>query len=85
MIVIKVELWPLGDESAKREIASGKIWNDGTGDHSTGNYDAEFTELHPEGSLNWVSHVEEFPRVNGVLDLLYEALEMTKLKGLSYL
>ena len=42
MIVIKVELWPFGDESKARQIALGKISNDGTGDQMLGNYDAEF-------------------------------------------
>lgn len=35
-------MWPLGDEKAKKEIASAKIWNDGTGTETIGNYKAEF-------------------------------------------
>ena len=42
MLVIKIELWPGGDESSAREINRGYIWNDGTGTIDVGNYKAEF-------------------------------------------
>jgi hypothetical protein len=38
MIVIKVEMWPRGVESRKREIGSLRIANDGTGTREIGNY-----------------------------------------------
>jgi hypothetical protein len=38
MLRIKIELWPFGDESQKREIATMDLWNDGTGDRYDGNY-----------------------------------------------
>lgn len=38
MIVIKVELWPLGDETRKKDLGTAHISNDGTGSDGTGNY-----------------------------------------------
>jgi hypothetical protein len=38
VLVIRVELWPGGDERRKRELALMTIANDGTGDIKTGNY-----------------------------------------------
>lgn len=38
MIVVKMELWPLGDESRKKTIGTVRIVNDGTGTWSRGNY-----------------------------------------------
>ncbi len=29
MIVVKLELWPLGDESRRRELGRTYVWNDG--------------------------------------------------------
>ena len=40
MLVVKIELWPFGDERAKREIGRSYIINRGDGDLTTGNYDA---------------------------------------------
>lgn len=37
MLVVKVELWPHGDESRSKEIARTYIFNKG-GSHSRGNY-----------------------------------------------
>jgi len=38
MIVVKIELWPLGDQSKARTLGIANIANDGTGDPSNGNY-----------------------------------------------
>lgn len=38
MLVIKIELWPLGDASRAETLEIGTIVNDGTGDAATGNY-----------------------------------------------
>ena len=38
MIVVKVELWPFGNEAAAREIGRAHIHNDATGDAAVGNY-----------------------------------------------
>jgi hypothetical protein len=47
MIVIKVELWPGGDESRRREISRMNLWN--TGDHTYGSTlgDYEFVIVEP--------------------------------------
>lgn len=38
MVVVKIELWPKGDESKARQIGEVQIINDGTGDLVNGNY-----------------------------------------------
>ncbi len=43
MIVVKVELWPHGDESQSRTLGIVKITNDGTGNETTGNYQVELS------------------------------------------
>lgn len=39
MVVVKVEIWPHGDESKARPLGVVMISNDGTGDTTKGNYD----------------------------------------------
>lgn len=39
MIVVKIELWPLGDQAQARVIGQARIANDGTGTSELGNYD----------------------------------------------
>ena len=39
MVVVKIELWPGGDEKKAQLLQSMTITNDGTGDRSHGNYD----------------------------------------------
>ncbi len=39
MIVIKIEIWPRGDESKKRGLGNITIGNDGTGTSEHGNYE----------------------------------------------
>ena len=72
MLVIKMELWPFGDESAAKEIARCTIGNDGTGDEDTGNYEVALFN----GKRKWKKgRVENFPRqlLEG-WDLLYRGL-----------
>jgi len=38
MVVVKIELWPLGDEKKAREIGRAEIVNDGTGTTERSNY-----------------------------------------------
>jgi len=38
MIVIKIELWPSGDESKRKELCRGSIVNDWTGTNEEANY-----------------------------------------------
>lgn len=57
MLVVKIEIWPYGDEKAKREIANAKIWNTGTGTIEKGNYDSIFiSDLHGEFRANLKNH-----------------------------
>jgi hypothetical protein len=41
MVVVKIELWPHGDESKKRMLGQMNIINEGTGDVVFGNYSTE--------------------------------------------
>ena len=41
MIVVKIELWPRGDETKARSLGLARIWNDGSGDTRNGNYQVE--------------------------------------------
>jgi hypothetical protein len=41
MVVVKIEIWPCGDESKAREIGRMNIINDATGDNTIGNYKYE--------------------------------------------
>lgn len=38
MLVVKIELWPHGDEQKKREIGRTYIWNTGEGNVDKGEY-----------------------------------------------
>ena len=38
MVVVKIELWPHGNEEKAREIGRAEIWNDGTGNEKHSNY-----------------------------------------------
>lgn len=54
MLVIKIELWPFGDEERKVSIATSKIWNEGTGtslsptDHAYGFEFKDLSDFTPE-------------------------------------
>ena len=41
MVVVKIEMWPHGDESKAYGLGVVHIANDGTGDTGKGNYDIE--------------------------------------------
>lgn len=73
MLVVKIELWPLGMESHKKTLAVGRIINDGSGSLSTGNYKVE---LHDARGRLWkTGRVENFPRRRLLAwDLLCRAL-----------
>lgn len=73
MIVIKVELWPFGNESRKRILGTATISSDGSGAEHTGYYDARFCDRR--GRLWMVSRVAGFPRKRLLSwDLLFRAL-----------
>lgn len=41
MVVVKLELWPLGDPSKAEPLGEIRIANDGTGNRARGNYNVE--------------------------------------------
>lgn len=72
MLVIRMELWPFGDEAKKVEIAKCNIGNDGTGDDEIGNYNFAIFN----GKRRWKrGRVDGFhrKRLEG-WDLLYRVL-----------
>ena len=84
MLVVRVELWPVGDESKKTLIGTAIIGNDGTGTHEVGNYHVllgKKNESDPKRILGyqtarWKSgRVEGFLRNKlGIWDLIYRGL-----------
>ncbi len=72
MIVIKVELWPFGDEEKVKELAKLHIVNDDTGDNFLGNY--VVSNLKPGGTTE-MAKIYEHPRRLGVLHLVAAALK----------
>lgn len=82
MIVIKMELWPRGDESRKRDLGVAHIANVG-GDEELGNYEvtlfkaAEYS-ARDAGGIWRCGVVTGFPRASkqhGPWDLLFRALK----------
>ena len=68
MIVVRVELWPKGDEKSAKEIARGHITNDETGTDLLANYEATF-------GPSLTAYVKDFPRrSHNVWRLIKEAL-----------
>ena len=53
MLVISIELWPYGDRGKAKQIAVGRIVNDGTGTMDSGNYTAEF-------QVEWGSKMQQW-------------------------
>ncbi len=80
MIRIIIEMWPGGDESKKRVLAVGNIWNDATGSRARGNYQGMFSKVSHKvfkagGGIFRKGRVQGFPRTRlGVWDLLYRML-----------
>lgn len=83
MIVVSIDMWPLGLERAKYRMGNviitndgtGIITNDGTGGAANGAYDVVWEQLARDGSLDrtWQTRVESFARGNGVFTLLAQA------------
>lgn len=83
MIRVTIELFPMGDETKRREIGKMDIFNDASGSAKIGNYGvrlyktAEFSEKNA-GKLWRRGEVLGFPRLKlGPYDLLYRALADT--------
>lgn len=60
MIVVKIELWPWGEESRKVELGTARIWNDASGSSTVGNYGYELKGK--SGSPMGKGEVKDFPR-----------------------
>jgi hypothetical protein len=75
MIVVRVELWPFGNQARAIPLGTATITNDGSGGLHVGNYNAEFSKRGAKASTWKSSRVEGFPRKRlGAWDLLYRAL-----------
>lgn len=68
MLVVKIELWPFGQEEKAEEIGRMYVSNDGSGTRKRGNYDAEVcrkgTTERPAsgGTATRTGRVEDYPR-----------------------
>jgi hypothetical protein len=67
MLVVKIQLWPYGAESAAYPIAEIRIVNDGTGDVYVGNYDVSSGEVR--------ARVEGHERSGGAAALVRKAID----------
>ena len=81
MLVVKIEIWPLGDERGAKEICRGYIANDGKMSAQTGSvygsYDAKFmqsSQFDP-GKVWRKGRAERIHRsLRGPWDILYSCL-----------
>ena len=65
MIVVKVELWPLGDESRKKEIGRMLISNDvatTAQDPNRGSYNVRVMRRGTTDKVQKTAKVEDYPR-----------------------
>ena len=63
MIVVKVELWPLGFEENKREIGRMTITNDGSSENpKRGNYTARVMRRGTTDKVLRETRIEDYPR-----------------------
>ena len=73
MIVLKIEMWPRGEEAKAYPLGSAHIWNDATGTASTGNYG--FKLFRKDGRQYRDGVITKFPRKRLLVwDLLFRAL-----------
>jgi hypothetical protein len=82
MLIIKIELWPFGDESLARTIAVGAIANDQTGTPKEGNYVSVFTD--PRTKTTETTWCKGHPREHSVIELLrtlFNCAYQTKVKA----
>lgn len=73
MLIVRVELWPGGDPSRRKTLATGKITNTGEGSPTSGEYRAVL--LDGAGREWKTAYVAAFPRKRLLAwDLLYRVL-----------
>jgi len=71
MLKITVELFPFGEESLKRTLLVGRIWNDATGTPVVGNYKYTFTNSEKK---IFNGEVKNYDRAEPVHHLLMNVL-----------
>lgn len=64
MIVVKVELWPLGFESKKRELGRMHISNQGSGSAKRGDYKVQVMRKGTKGTVQREGEVKNYPRLS---------------------
>lgn len=75
MLVVTIEIWPLGNEENKRHLGTAKIWNTGTGTMTRGNYKATLSQIKRPNCVWRSGNVKDFPRKRlGAWDLMFRAL-----------
>ena len=75
MLVVKVELWPLGREASKREIGRLDIWNKGPS-YPEGDYGYKLYKDGEVGKVIKEGTVEGFDRYsNTAYDLVFLVLD----------
>lgn len=84
MLVIKLELWPQGDQAKARPMGEIRIANDGSGTPEKGNYRVELSHSGMYVGKRGVyrrGRVEGFPRRASVYEILRRALESALRRG----
>lgn len=80
MVVVKIELWPKGDESKATPIAIARITNDGTGTAELGNYAVSLShagKFFGRPGAWKTGRVLRFNRTWSPYHLVYYALKIT--------
>lgn len=72
MLEIKIDLIPFGYIPKTKQIGTIRIWNDGKGTHSLGDYGYEI--IHESGEILFSGEYKGFKRKDGVFNLLKEIL-----------
>lgn len=86
MIVVKIEIWPFGSESNKREAGRMYLFNDGTGTEKRGNYNVRVCRkgkyepdremIHEGKGCTRTGKVSNYPRISyNIWRLITKALK----------
>lgn len=74
MLRVKIEIVPFGIESLKRDIFTGNVVNDGTGNNNIGNYEYDFVRADSVTAESISGNLNGFDRDRGALSLLKNIL-----------
>jgi hypothetical protein len=80
MVVVKIEIWPRGEESEAKTIAVARIANDGTGTTSHGNYAVSLShsgKFYGRPGPWKTGRVQKFNRLWSPYHLVFYALKFT--------